>query len=130
MSDKKLMLKAIILGTVCGLLVTVIFMCILSVVMLTSGLLPTDITNYIMVAILSMGAFFGGFIATKITKSAGLVMGLITGFTIFMLVAIFGLIKNNDAVTLLTLIKLVATLIFGGIGGILGLQKKERIHIK
>ena len=38
--------------------------------------------------------------------------------------------KNNDAVTLLTLIKLVATLIFGGIGGILGLQKKERIHIK
>lgn len=130
MSDKKLVLKAVLFGTVCGLLVTVIFTCILSVIILTSGLLPVDITNYVMVALLSMGAFVGGFIATKITKSAGLVIGLITGFVIFMLITIFGLIKSNDSITMLTLIKLVAALILGGLGGIAGLRKKERIHIK
>lgn len=130
MSDKKLALKAILFGTVCGLLVTIIFTCILSVIMLTSGLLPANITNYIMIALLAMGTFCGGFIATKINKSAGLIIGMITGFVIFMLVTVTSLINSSDSVTILTLIKLVATVIFGGLGGIAGLKKSERIHIK
>ena len=130
MSDKKLVLKAVLFGTVCGLLVTIIFTCILSVIVLTSGLLPADITNYVMIVLLAMGTFFGGFIATKINKSAGLLIGLITGFVIFMLVTITGLINSSDSVTILTLIKLITTVIFGGLGGIAGLKKRERIHIK
>ena len=114
----------------CGLLVTIIFTCILSVIVLTSGLLPADITNYVMIVLLAMGTFFGGFIATKINKSAGLLIGLITGFVIFMLVTITGLINSSDSVTILTLIKLITTVIFGGLGGIAGLKKRERIHIK
>lgn len=129
MSDKKLAVKAIIFGIVCGLLVTVIFLCIFSVIIITSGLLPADITNYIIIAILSIGALFGGYIATKITKSAGLVIGAITGFSIFLLITVFGLIKSSDTITVLTLIKLISTLISGSLGGVLGLRKKEKIHI-
>ncbi len=130
MSDKKLLFKAVLFGTVCGLLIAVILTCIFAVFILTTGLLPTDITNYIMVALLSIGAFFGGLITTKITKSAGLISGLITGTVIFLLVTLFGLIKSNDAVTVITLIRFISTLILGGVGGIAGLKKSERIHIK
>ncbi|MEE0914626.1 MAG: TIGR04086 family membrane protein [Ruminococcus sp.] len=130
MSDKKLLLKAVLFGTVCGLLISVILTCVFTVIILTTGLLPADITNYVTVAILAVGTFLGGMITTKITKSAGLTAGLITGLSIFMLVTIIGLTKSNDSVTIITLIKLAATLISGGLGGIAGLRKKERIHIK
>ncbi len=130
MSDKKLLLKAALFGTVCGLLISVIITCIFTIVILTIGLFPTDITNYITVAILAIGAFFGGFITTKITKSAGLIAGLITGFSVFLLVTIFGLFKSNDSVTIITLIRLISNVVAGALGGILGLRKKERIHIK
>ena len=130
MSDKKLLIKAVLFGTVCGLLVTVILVCILSAIVMTSGLLPTELTNYITLALLALGAFSGGFITSRITKSAGLVAGLITGFSIFILITITGLTKSDDPVSLLTLIRLVALLVSGGVGGIVGLKRKERIHIK
>ena len=130
MSDKRLLLKAVIFGTICGLLISVIFMCISAVIMLTTGLLPIDLTNYVTAAILAVGAFFGGMITTKITKSAGLVVGLITGLSIFLLVTILGLIKSNDSVTIITLIKLILSAVSGSLGGIVGLRKKERLHIK
>lgn len=130
MSDKKLLIKAVLFGTVCGLLVTVILICVLSAIVMTSGLLPDELTNYITIALLSLGAFSGGLITSRITKSAGLVVGLITGFAIFLLVTITGLTKSDDSVTLLTLIRLASLLVAGGIGGIVGLRKKERIHIK
>ncbi len=129
MSDKKLAIKAILFGIVCGLLITVIFMCLFSVIIITSGLLPTDITNYIVIAILSIGILFGSCIATKITNSAGLVIGLIVGFSIFILITMFGLLKSNEPVTILTLIRLIAGLLSGAVGGIIGLRKKEKIHI-
>ena len=130
MSDKKLLIKDVLFGTVCGLLVTVILICILSAIVMTSGLLPTKLTNYITLALLALGAFSGGFITSRITKSAGLVVGLITGFAIFVLIMITGLTNSDDPVTVLTLIKFAALLVSGGIGGIVGLKRKERIHIK
>ena len=129
MSDKKLAVKATLFGVVCGLLLTVVLMCLFAVIIITSGLLPTDITNYIMIAILSIGILFGSCVATKITKSAGLIIGLIVGFSIFILITLFGLLKSNDTITTITLIKLVASLISGAFGGIIGLRKKEKIHI-
>lgn len=130
MSDKKLLIKAVLFGTVFGLLVTVILVCILSAIVMTSGLLPTELTNYITLALLALGAFSGGFITSRITKSAGLVVGLITGLAIFILITATGLTRSDDPVSLLTLIRLVALLVAGGVGGIVGLKRKERIHIK
>ena len=130
LSDKKLLLKAVLFGTVCGLLVAVILTCIMSVFVMTCGLLPTELTSYIAVGLLSLGAFSGGIITSRITKSAGLVVGLITGFAIFLLITIMGMINSSDSVTLLTLLRFFAVILSGGAGGIVGLRRKERIHIK
>lgn len=130
MSDKKLLMKAVLFGTVCGLLVAVILTCLFTAVVMTCGLLPADLTNYVTVSLLALGTFAGGFITSRITKSAGLTAGLLTGFAIFLLITITGMIKSNDSITALTLVRLGATLAAGGLGGILGLRRKERIHIK
>ena len=130
MSDKKLLFKAVVFSSLCGILISIILLCIFSAVIMTSGLLPTDITNYITVALLSIGAFTGGFICAKITKSAALICGLITGISVFMLITICGLIRSNDSITILSLIRLISTVICGSLGGIVTLFKKDRIHIK
>ncbi|MCD8025453.1 MAG: TIGR04086 family membrane protein, partial [Clostridiales bacterium] len=80
MSDKKLLTKAVIIGTACGLLVCVILLCVCSAVMLTSGLLPAEVTDYMMLAVVFFGALSGAFITARITKSAGLIVGLLTRF--------------------------------------------------
>lgn len=129
MYNKRLIAKASLLGTAFGMITTIILTCILSILILSTGLLPEDITQYIMAIMLGFGGFVGGFISSKITKSAGLVVGLITGLIIFLVVTIVGLIKSTDSVSAITLVKLVLLLLFSGIGGIAGLHKRDKINI-
>lgn len=129
MSDKKKVIKSVIFGVLCGLPTTIILMCILSVVMLTGGLLPIDAIKFSTIGILAIGAFFGGFIATKINKSAGLTVGAITGFTMFLIITATALTENSEPVSYMTLIKFFATLLSGGAGGILGLKERKIIGI-
>lgn len=128
MSDRKRLIKSVLLGTVCGMLTSVIFMCILAVVMLTSGLLSQELTNYIMIAICAIGAFVGGIIATKLNKGAGLIVGLITGGVIFILITIAALIKSDSSVSTLTAIRFVALLLGGALGGIIGIRERKKIN--
>ncbi|MCQ2514145.1 MAG: TIGR04086 family membrane protein [Ruminococcus sp.] len=130
MFDKQLMAKGVFIGTLCGILTAIIFMCILSAAMLTTGLLPQELTNFITIGFLALGSFAGAFISARITKSAGLITGAITGFVIFLLVTSTALIKSTEPITYLTAIRLGANLIMGSIGGIIGVNKKEKIHIK
>ncbi len=130
MQNKRLVVKAALFGTLCAMLVSVMILCAISGFMLTSGLLPTELTNILAVAALAVGTFAGGFIAARITKSGGLITGLITGFTVFMVVTIIGLIKSTDGMTYLTIARLVTAIIMGALGGIIGVNKKEKLHIK
>ena len=130
MSDKKLLIKASLCASICGMLISIILLCIFASLMLAVGVLPEQILNYATIAVLAAGTFFGGFISARITKSAGLITGLMTGFIIFLLVTVIGITKSNDSITVLTLIKLLSTLAAGSLGGIVGGNKKEKIHIK
>lgn len=129
MSDKKRAAKAVTFGTLCGITITIILMCLTALGILTGGILPDEVLEYAAAAIFAVGAFAGGFVATKINKGAGLVIGVITGGVMFVIVTSVALTKNSEAVTILTLIKLFATITAGGLGGILGLKERKRISI-
>ena len=110
MSDKKQLVKGVVTGTVCGLLVTMLLNIICAAVMLKTGLLPAELTGYIVCGLLAAGAVAAGITATKITRSAGL-------------------IESSETVGVMTVIKLASCLAFGGLGGILGLKENKRIKI-
>ena len=129
MSDKKRMIKAIITGVICALLVNIILMCIFAVVMLTGGLLNADVIRYAMVGIIAAGAFAGGFIATKINKGAGLPVGVITGISTLVMIALVSIIKGSYPITSLIVIKLIACVIAGAIGGVVGLKERKDFRI-
>ncbi len=129
-TNKRLTVKAVIFGSLCSMLIAVVLMCVLSAVILTSGLLPSQLTSIITIVLLSLGTFAGGFIAARITKQAGLITGLLTGICVFFVVTAISLTVSNDSVTYFTLIKLAATVAASGLGGIIGVNRKEKLHIK
>lgn len=127
MSGKKRMVKSVVIGTLCGLLAGVIGMCLLAVFMLTAGLLSPDLTAYAMVAVASLGALAGAFIAVKLNKGAGLTVGAMTGLAMFLLLTITALAAGDSAFTPMTAIRLGAMLLGGALGGILALKERKRV---
>lgn len=123
-------IKALILGVLSSVAMIAVLMCIMSTVLLFSSLLPYEYLEYIMLAIDALGVLFGGYIAARINRSQGLVLGLLNGAIIFIALLIIGFCMSSGTVTLITLFKAVVTLLFSAIGGIRGVNVKEKIHIK
>lgn len=130
MSDKKRLAKAIFVGVLTSALCEIILMSLFSVLIITSGLLPADITDYIMLAATAASVFFGGFISAKINKSSGLICGLLTAAAGFAIITLIGLLQSEAVLTPLSLIRLGAMLFCGCAGGILGVNQKEKVFIK
>lgn len=130
MSDKKRLAKAVTIGILTSAMTEIILMSLISVLILTSGLLPTNIMDYIMVASTAIAVFFGGFIGAKVNKSSGLICGLLTALAVFVIITFTGLLQNDVIFTPLTVIRLVAMIVLGCAGGVLGVNQKEKIFIK
>lgn len=130
MLNKKLTAKAVMFGVLVSFLISIILMCCVSAFILTNGLLPGEITSIITIGTLGAGTLTGGIVSSRITKSAGFITGLITGFVVFLLITIIGMCKSSDSISYITFIRLAVTVILGGLGGIIGVNKKEKIRIK
>ena len=126
--DKKL-LKSLIIGVLCGIATVTILIMLLSFVLLISGKYPTDIISYISLAFLLIGGLVGGYFAARLNKSSGLAVGALTGFIIFLIILIVGLSQSSGTITLFTLYKLLVLVIFSALGGILGVNKQNKIKI-
>lgn len=95
-----------------------------------SGTLPYDLIVWITVAVSTISTFVGGYITARITKINGLLSGALCGIIMFVILTIAGLCMTEETLTYITLVKLVAFTISGGLGGIKGVNKKEKIRIK
>ena len=130
LNDNKRIIKSIILGAVSSTCIMAILMCITAVLLTTSALLPYEYLAYIMLFIEAISVFFGGYMASRINKSKGLILGLINGIIIFTAITLSGLFTSSATITYITLLKLATILIFSILGGIKGVNIKEKIHIR
>lgn len=124
------LLKSLILGVVSSVAIIVVLLCIITVILLTASLLPYEYLSYIMLVADAVGALVGGYVAARINKSQGLLLGLLNGFILFVILLISGFCVSSDTLTVITLLKAVVIVIFSAIGGIKGVNTKEKIHIR
>jgi putative membrane protein (TIGR04086 family) len=87
-------------------------------------------SNFCTVGMVGVATLMSGIISSRITGSAGLAVGSLTGFFIFLVIISIALIFNGEPITILTLLKLMSSVLGGGIGGIIGVNKKEKIKIR
>ena len=105
-------IKALILGVVSSVGMIAVLLCVVTVVLLASSLLPYEYLSYIMLAVDAIGALFGGYIAARLNKSQGLILGLLNGFILFVGIVISGFCVSGETITILTLLKAVVIIIF------------------
>lgn len=125
-----LFIKALLAGTITAFTFELILMCLLSILLLISGTIPHSALRYIIVGVSSLSVFAGGYITARVTKSSGLLWGALCGFIFFLISTIPGMVKTADTLSLLTLLKIVAFIISGALGGIKAVNKKEKLHIR
>ena len=128
--DKRTFIKAIVFGVLSSVATIVVLMSILSAVLNFSGLLPYEYLQYILLAVDAIGVLFGSYIAARISKSQGLILGLINGAIVFIALLICGFCVNSGTITLITLLKALVILLFSSFGGVKGVNVKEKIRIK
>lgn len=126
----KTFIKALILGVVSSVAMISVLLCIVTVILLVSSLLPYEYLSYIMLAIDAIGAFFGGYVAARISKKQGLVLGALNGAIVFFALTVAGFCVSNDTLTIITLLKAVLIILLSAIGGVRGVNTKEKLHIK
>ncbi len=128
-NDTREFIKSLILGVISSVAVTSALLCITTIILQTASLLPYEYLSYVMIGIEGFGVMMGGYIAGRLNKSQGLILGLLNGFIMLLALLIAGFCISSD-VTIITLIKAIVLLLFSAIGAVKGVNTKEKIHIK
>lgn len=88
-----------------------------------------DVTDKIVKVLSSIalctGAYVGGFFAAKKRRKNGLLMGLLCGLFMFFVIFVIGAVFIRTISGFSPSLKLVLTLVFGAVGGIVGVNSKN-----
>jgi len=128
-NQDKIPLKAILIGVIGAIIVMLILLCVISALFTYSFAMPEKTLSYIVLIADAAGAFCGAYLCAAVSKSRGLLLGLICGFILFVILFLAGLCSGGSISTL-TLIRFVVLMLCGAAGGVTGVNKKERLHIK
>ena len=128
--NRQKLCKALGIGTAAALAVILLALCGISGVLMMMSGLPTGALPYMGLIAIALGVLVGGYIAAAITGSRGLVMGLCCGAAVFVCLLIAGMSTGNFQPGTLTAAKLGVCALFGALGGIKGVNRKEKLHIK
>ncbi len=78
---------------------------------------------------LAIGSFAGSYFLSSKKGNKGYICGLTDGLITFLVVSIIGLIVNKGNITINTLFHLIIIVLAGVIGGILGVNRKNKNYI-
>ena len=107
------------IGTLCAAVLIFAMAAVLAI-----GNIPTALIIPLVTAALAFGGFAAGIAAAKLSKSRGLVCGVIAGALFFLLVWASGGIIGEAAFGAITAIKAGIMILAAAFGGIIGVNKQ------
>nr|WP_316613694.1 TIGR04086 family membrane protein [uncultured Ruminococcus sp.] len=128
--DKGRIAKAVLIGVLSSVVLAVLLTCLFSVMLHMMSGIPYDVIDYVMVAIEGFSVLIGAYIACVIVKSKGLIIGALCGAISLLIVFAVGMSMSKNNIGLLTIIRSIVMLLCGVIGGIMGVNRKEKVRIK
>lgn len=104
----------------------VVIMCILAFAFIITKIDVTDKIVTVMSSVaLCIGAYAGGFLAAKKRRRNGLLMGILCGLFMFFVILVISTFLIQTVSGFSPSLKLILTLLFGAIGGIVGVNSKH-----
>lgn len=120
--------KAVIFGSIGGMIVCTALLLLASFALAQMKSVPDSAVGTITMVFGAFGALAGGYISVRIARCRGMLYGILTGLTLFLVVVIIGVCSSAESVTIATVIKGVAMILSGAIGGIVAVNKKQRVR--
>lgn len=87
---------------------------------------PSAVVAVMSTAALCAGAYSGGFVGAKKRRKNGMMVGIVTGTAIFFVIFLLSLIFAKTAVSISAGTKLILAVIFGAVGGVIGVNSKNK----
>lgn len=104
----------------------IIIVCILAFAFIITKIDVTDkVISVLSSAALCAGAYAGGFISAKKRRRNGLFMGVLCGLFMFFIILVVSTFFIQTISGFSPSLKLILTLLFGAIGGIVGVNSKN-----
>ena len=128
--EKGRIVKAVVIGVISSVVLAVILTCLFSVMLNMMSGIPYDLIDYVMVAIEGFSVLMGAYIACVIAKAKGLIIGALCGAISLLIVFAVGMSMAKNNIGLLTIIRSIVMLLCGIVGGIMGVNRKEKVRIK
>lgn len=129
-SINKKAVKGVFFGVLVGILITIILIMITAAAITAIGKLPDGSLQYISLALLGIGGLAGGYISGRIYKHNALLLGIVTGFIMFVIVFLAGIDSISGGLSIFTAFKLVVLLIMTSLGAVFAVNKKEKLRYK
>ena len=117
--------KAVMKSTAVGVLFTALALMLCSFVMSAVDI-PQAMVEPMALGCAMLGCFVSGYLCSRINKEKGFFLGLVCGLFIFTLTFITGILIIPFESTPMLLVKLLAMLVSAGVGGMVGVNKKEK----
>lgn len=118
--------RPIFVGVVVSAVLTVLTILLISLIFAAVKTFSDSLVIPLAVLCAATGAFAGGFIAARLLKCRGLIIGLCVGAIFFLFVWIAGLIWGGAGLNLSCLIVLILLCSCGGSGGYCGVNIKKK----
>ncbi len=128
-SDSSKAFKALIVSVAVNAVTTALCMLFLCLIMTMSGALFDGILKYLILVPLAVGGYAGGFCAGRINKSKGMLLGGVSGAIALLALIIISFCIQNTEITYILILKVITIILFSAIGGVKGINKKEKFRI-
>ncbi|MCQ4022463.1 MULTISPECIES: TIGR04086 family membrane protein [unclassified Ruminococcus] len=120
--------KGIVIGGIAEIIVCILLFLITAFALTKAGYIPDNIISTLTTVLSGASCFVGGFIAGRLVKKSGIFIGAATGVILLLLQLIISLISGGFSLSIMIIIKAAALILSGAIGGIFGVNKKEKLH--
>ena len=119
--------KAIVLSVIVMTAVSAVLLAVLALIFGKMKLLPRGIVPVLTTAAGCISVFLGGFAASAYAKEKGMLLGLLSGVIFAFCTALVSVLLFQNDFNLASAGKFIAILLSGCIGGILGVNRKDKV---
>lgn len=128
MKPGMMLLRSLMIGIVSGAAICTVLLLISAAVIQTSGKLPQDFLQPLIMIICGVSAFFSGCLAAKISHKRGLLLGACCGFLLFLLCLIGGVANAHDVTGMSSFTRMLVMVLAGSLGGYLAMCHHPKIR--
>lgn len=99
-----------------------------SVIIAKTGMLPRRFAPTLITLLSSLSVFLGAFLISSRVKAQGIFYGFTAAAAFVVLLILFSLAFYQNTITVSSIGKIIAILLSGSLGGILGVNRKSKVR--